>query len=212
MSRPFIPAPKTASYELFYQFGSYFMENIFHVQSDIDFTDAMLIEGATKICLWDTAYFRGFRINGCNLVNIRAKALHAPDAPIRDFLDGGNHLGSLGGAPLPANATYVTSLRTGLAGRSARGRWYWVGLSTSHTTGAYQVSAGTATTYQTYLWTLYGELGWGGLTHPQDWVICSYRHDKAWRAEAVNYHVISMINTDLNLDSQRRRLAGRGRV
>lgn len=212
MSRPFIPAPKCASFELFYTFGSYVMENVLHTKSDIDYTDAMLQDVASRICTWDTNYARGIRGSGVNLVNIRCKALHASDAPLRDYIDAGNHAGSYGGSVLPPNATFCTSLRTGLAGRSARGRWYWVGLTTSHLASAYQISAVAGGTFTNYLNLLYGALWPSSGGHGHDWTIVSYMHDKAWREEAATYHVISILNTDLNVDSQRRRLAGRGRV
>lgn len=109
-------------------------------------------------------------------------------------------------SPLPSNATLCVSLRTGLTGRSARGRFYSVGatfgdvLTADVFTAAY-VAAVVATIVA--ISTQAGAAGW-------TLVVLSRRNAGVALTAAVARPVTQIYAVDNNVDSQRRRLKGRG--
>lgn len=105
---------------------------------------------------------------------------------------------------MPGNVTICTSFRTAGRGRSARGRNYFIGLVESVVTG----NAAT-TTLTTALVEAYEAL----LLSPEPgftWVVLSRFAEGAPRVTALAQTVTSVVLVDSNVDSQRRRLEGRG--
>jgi hypothetical protein len=115
-------------------------------------------------------------------------------------------VGSGSGASVPLNASWSISFRTGLRGRSYRGRNYAAGYLNSILDdpgrGNATVLAGVAAAYVQHLITNM-LAGW-------TWVVASHVADKAPRVAAVLTPIISVI-IDTYVDSQRRRLVGRGK-
>lgn len=108
-------------------------------------------------------------------------------------------------AVLPGNATLAVSFRTGLAGRSFRGRNFVPGMTVGDVEGN-TVTTGFA-----------GEMSGGYealLTALVDsdftWVVVSRVTEGAIRATGLTTPVIAVAITDLLVDSMRRRLTGRG--
>lgn len=102
--------------------------------------------------------------------------------------------------------TFAIKFGTGLAGRSFRGRMFWPVLMASEVNDgklssvfAGQIRAGVEDFFADV------EADTGDIHY-----IVSYQHDCEWRTEGVPTEVTSYTYTDLNLDSQRRRLPGRG--
>jgi len=112
-----------------------------------------------------------------------------------------------GGSPsLPNNCSICASVRTLFTGRSARGRWYWQGLMESQVTGN-EVSSGALTDIDAALTNLAGVIA--ALGH--FWVIVSYISGGSPRVGGpVKFVVNDIIFVDSVVDSQRRRLPGRG--
>jgi hypothetical protein len=104
---------------------------------------------------------------------------------------GENNLGAL-----PAQNTVAISLRTGLSGRSRRGRLYHVGLSKDqvvNSTLASGVAASLISAY-TVLLTVTGLDDW-------EWVVASYVSNGAPRAAALLTPITQVILTDPVVDS-----------
>ena len=119
---------------------------------------------------------------------------------------GGAVPGTLGGASLPNNVSICASIRTLFTGRSARGRWYWQGLCEEQVVGN-TVNAGVLTSIDAALTNLAGVIA--ALSH--FWVIASYISNGAPRPGGPVYFVVNeIIFVDATVDSQRRRLPGRG--
>lgn len=207
MSRPFIPAPKTASVEWIYSLGGVVAENQVHVEAATNFTDTMLADLWTLCKDWWVASLKPVIATTCSFNRLRCKALHASIAPVLDQVVLPAQIGSDSQTPLGNNVSFVVKLTTGNAGRSARGRWYVAGLTALSSNNGTTVNSGRAGAYVNAIGDLKANLEAAGLTL----VITSFRNEKAWRSEAVNYPVLGVVYTDLNLDSQRRRLVGRGR-
>lgn len=106
---------------------------------------------------------------------------------------------------MPSNVTVAISFRTALRGRSNRGRAYWIGMVDENVVGD-SINSG----FQAALIAAWGELlGTPFITNGETLVIVSRCHARAWRTTAQVTPVQSIL-VDPTIDSQRRRLAGRG--
>jgi len=114
--------------------------------------------------------------------------------------------GTAMGGGLPTNASHCISLRTGLTGRSARGRFYTVGMATSAQASADAVSVTYSNAYIDALENMSAAAALEGWT----FVVLSRQNNGIVLTTAVARPITTMLAVDLNIDSQRRRLAGRG--
>jgi len=115
-------------------------------------------------------------------------------------------VGTRAGTPLPNNIALVVSFRTGLTGRSRRGRVYHSGVveadvteNSFNNTQAFEIR----TAYEDFFTSFIAEGDW---VH----VIVSYCEDGVWRENALITPVAAYTIVDTVVDSQRRRLPGRG--
>jgi len=129
----------------------------------------------------------------------------ANDIQLEVPLTSGN-VGTFAGAPAPNQNTLCMSLRTASAGRSARGRLYWLGLSEDqYTTNT--MTVGSVNGITTTLENLRANLAAGG--YPM--TIVSYIANNAPRPGGpVYFPVTNILAVDATLDSQRRRMPGHG--
>lgn len=114
--------------------------------------------------------------------------------------------GSIATEAMPGNVTLSVSFRSGATGRSNRGRNYMVGIPRSQVEGAI-ADAGYGDDVVAAYTALLGE---GALPAGWQWVIVSRFLDKVQRDPGVTIAVNSVRLVDLIVDSQRRRLPGRG--
>jgi hypothetical protein len=121
-------------------------------------------------------------------------------------VDPGGINGSNAGASMPDNVTLAISFRTALRGRSYRGRVYHVGVARSAVTGD-SVGTSNALAYQEQYQAFIADIltAMPGWTH----VVVSLCNEGSWRTTGVTTPVTS-IQVDPTIDSQRKRLAGRG--
>lgn len=208
MARPFIPAPNCASVELIYTQNAITAENIFNVRKASPFTSADLVTLRNVIDAWDNNNWKNGRATNVFLQRIRIRALDTNASPIEDYLLPVPRGGTSGGAAVPSNVTYCIKMSTGFTGRSQRGRIYIFGL----TQGCVDVNNSTflascRSSYIGFLNALMATLNTNGFTL----VVLSYMSNGNWRAVAQATPVTSFIGVDLNVDSMRRRLPGRGR-
>jgi len=104
---------------------------------------------------------------------------------------------------LPNNVTLSLKKASGFTGRSARGRWYYIGLtSTSLQSNENKWSQGTIDGAVAAL----EGLRVGVLTGPWVPVIVSRFNNKLQRDEGVTFDWIDTVAVDVNVDSQRGRL------
>lgn len=209
MAHPFIPVPNTCLIEMVYTVNGQIVENTFHVSKGSPFTGAQLNSLCDTFASWDQSNWRARRVTSALLTNIKGRALDTAIAPVGQatIAAGLPHGGTVSAALLPNNVTFAIKLQTGLAGRSARGRIYAPGLGVGqYTNGTNDMTSAVANSMVSDLNTLIGIIAGLGYTL----VVTSYRTGGAWRAVGVNYPIINAAYTDLHLDSQRRRLTGRG--
>lgn len=131
--------------------------------------------------------------------------LSSVDALAIGFTTGLPVTGTQLGDPLPNNVSICVSFRTSNRGRSARGRNYILGLIendvVSNEVSVQRVNAITAA---------YALLIGIAAGLNATWVVVSRFHNQAPRAAAVRYLIREVIIVDRTVDSQRRRLPGRG--
>lgn len=160
--------------------------------------DLLNLAGA-YLTAWNTAY----RPNMCNpiiLDQIQVRKLDPLDPQAVDSTTGLPSAGTAPGSEEPANVTLTLSWRTGLAGRKYRGRNYVAGIPTARVSATDTVDGLFVSQMSTLADNLYNApINAGGMVPaifhlgPDTWT-------------AIASYVIEAI-----LDSQRRRLPGRGR-
>jgi len=206
MSRPFIPVPNCASVELVIQLNSALAENVLHVSKATPYSAADLVAVRNIVDAWDNSVWKSTRHNAASLFRITSKALDSLGSPYDDYTLPTARLGT-GGASQPNSVSWAIKKATGLTGRSYRGRLYLIGVPTGALqTGSQLISTTFATNVITYLTTLKTNLAAAGHTLG----VVSYRNNGAWRTTGVFTPLLSWVYTDLIVDSQRRRLPGRG--
>lgn len=187
-----------------YDFLGQEIMNVFYWKGDAPLIAADLSGLVDEIHTAWAAHQKAHQSTGLTLKYIEATALDT---------DGGaqvtvsvNETGSIAGNVYPGGVTIALKFSTGSAGRSFRGRMYWTGIAESQASGNVLLDA-VADAFVTDMNDFFDDVETAtGLTH----VVVSYCNGNAWRTTGVATPVLTVLLTDKNLDSQRRRLAGRG--
>lgn len=135
-----------------------------------------------------------------------ATALHAAIAPQFTSDANSGQTGALISAPSPNNVTLCISFRTGLTGRSARGRNYWPGFLESDVNNN-RVEFARANAIVGWYESL---VGVNAVINGWTWCVISRRFNNAIRPAGVTFPITQVVLVDNIVDSQRRRLPGRG--
>jgi len=201
----FIPAENTAKIELVYQQENEIVENVFHVLLPTQPTADDLTDICDVFTAWWDVQMQPLVHLGVNLIKILARDLTVEDGVAIEYTTGLPLTGTAGN-PLPNNVTLAIKWSTGLAGRSFRGRTYLVGLPDSaldsnvnQITSTYASSLDGAA--ENLIDLITGD-GWS-------LAVASFFHNNAPRTSAVVTPITAAF-VERNVDSQRRRLAGRG--
>lgn len=202
----FVPFPNCASVEMIFTLDGQRIENRYHVEQDSPFDEVSLAVLAALFDNWWTTELRAEQPTSLSLVLIVAKALDTPSSPGVEYSSGLPKAGLFTTTPaLPNNVTLAVKWSTGLRGRSFRGRTYHIGLTEDAVAGN-TISAG----HLSFLIGAYEALidDLAGL--PADLVVASRISNGVERTTGVTTQV-SGVSIDATVDSQRRRLPGRGR-
>lgn len=139
------------------------------------------------------------------LTQVKLTDLTADFAPTLNYTTGLPLVGSAGADGMPNNVALVFTKRTALRGRSFRGRIYHPGLAESQVAGNQVLSATVTSLLAAY--NLLKTLTVGAETWPL--VVVSRMHNGVVTNPGET-HAVTTIDTDGFIDSQRRRLPGRG--
>jgi len=202
----FIPAPNLVSVEFRTTWDAQQCEN----RINVDLLQAPTVANCQALATACHAWWVA------NVVSITPASLELREVFVRDQsqLNGfaataspsGPVPGTHNSPSLPNNVSICASVRTLFTGRSARGRWYWQGLMEDQVTGN-TVSGGALADIDAALTNLAGVIAAMG----HFWVIASYISNGAPRVGGPVYFVVNdIIFVDSTVDSQRRRLPGRG--
>jgi hypothetical protein len=201
----FIPVPNTASVEMIYEVLGQRCENIFYAKQNSPFSEVTLTDLAEVFVTWFNAYGKQMTHSQCVLSKIVAKDLSSSSGSAIEFIAGLPVAGEITTAnPAPLNVTAAVSFGTASRGRSYRGRIYQVALVVTQFAGNQ-----LTTFYRGQLITAYGALVSAVTTAGFTMSVVSRFHNKLPRSTGVATTITS-VSVDINTDSQRRRLAGRG--
>jgi hypothetical protein len=208
----FVPVPFTVEVELVYNISGIIVENTFYYKSNTAPTPSLLTGLALLV---DTAWhnnLRGQLVSICRLQLIRCRDLSAQNGFGVELAPSAPATGALTDTCAPLNVTLAIKRVTGLLGRSFRGRIYWPGISENKIVPPNSVNP---------TWRDEVVLAVGNFT-------TSIQQDGTWQEVVVSRYsgvdaagkpiprvtglttVVTGHNADTDLDSQRRRLNGRG--
>lgn len=201
----YVPVPNTMRAFMHFTQASQNVGITVHGRTPAAVVPADLVLFADALKIWHANYAANSMSSVCVLNRITVQDLTTSTGPSLDQPISPTQPGLLSGSPCPINATPVISHRTANRGRSYRGRTYLPGLAQSSQLNSTQI--GTA--FQAGLITLAGQLAsqllLAGITH----VVVSKFTGGAPRITGLSTPVTTYI-VDQAIDSQRRRLLGRG--
>lgn len=201
---PFIPCPETCRAEMFMVADGQKMENVFHFRDHVPFTVERLEDVSVLLQNWATTRWALVASEHCSVVGFKITSLQNATAPVYEPTIGEAIPGLVAQDMLPLNVAAVVSWKTALRGRSYRGRTYHTGIPVTFVSGSLLLPV-----VQGSLVTEYSALLAAAISNDFQMVVCSLIHDNAVRLEGVATEIISLA-VDAPLDSQRRRLPGRG--
>lgn len=204
---PFVPAPNIVQVEMRALFDGQQVENriyvdVFHAPTVADMT---AIAGAVSNAI--ITEWLPILPNSVRFTEMFMRSMHVQNGPQATFpFPGVTGQGQVLIGALPNNVSLCVSLRSNFAGRSARGRLYWIALYESvvtlNTVDAAHVTAITEAVRQ--LDVNITSLGF-------QWMIVSFISNGVPRPGGpVYFEVNDVLVVDPVVDSQRRRLPGRG--
>lgn len=201
---PFTPAPGIC--EVVHHFGAaggpqYNIYHVMHTDSS-SWSLSQLSSLGTVFKSWNDADAMLYRHSQIFSVEFRLRDLSVQSGTEAVVPDGVS--GTAAGSPYPGNVTLAVKASTGHAGRSFRGRTYWVGISESMASGD-QIVTAMGNNIVAALTTLLGNVN--AVTN-QQMCILSGQQDKVLLNPRVGRPIVGWLMADTNLDSQRRRLTG----
>lgn len=201
----YIPALNTVKVVLEQLFGSQVLANIIYFLMTGTPTEEIMDDLVLDVIDWWDDNIRTHLSNALSLTAVTGTDLTTESgATVTETL-----ATPLAGAgteeATPSNAATVVSFRTAGRGRSARGRNYVSGLTTAHTVSPTDISTSQAGALLAGYEALSAVETANSCTH----VVVSKFHNKLPRASALIQPVTAYV-CDTAIDSQRRRLRGRG--
>jgi len=202
----FIPTVDTLRCALNFSVGTQLGVNTLWFKKSSSIVSADLAIVATDLVSWWDTYGDPCQCSSCTLNSIDVVDQNSSTSPSLSHPVSPAIAGTAAGTPAPLNVTCVASFRTANRGRSARGRFYLYGLSESDTNNdGVTIGSGLQTALSVLFANLNSFVSGDGFSH----VVVSKQLDGVARSAGYAQAVTSYI-IDTNLDSQRRRLAGRG--
>lgn len=202
----FVPFTNVVKLEMVFEQDTQICENVFHYQKEDPWTIAEMttLAGAVK-GIWYNS-FAPLVSQTLELESVKVTDLSEQNAPGIEYTTGLPSTGNIVTAALPNNVTVVVTWLTNSRGRSFRGRTYHMGLVEEQV-----LQNQVKQTPLQSLATAYGQLlsiNMGGFTAVLG--IASRQHNGAVRTQGVFTPSIGC-RVNSVVDSQRRRLPGRGR-
>lgn len=202
----YIPVPNTAQLDFIFNWDGQVCLNVLHYVKATPWTQTQLQELTTAAIVKYTAQFNTNNPTTLALNTVRATDLASENGP--RYENGTNLpvIGSNGSPSLPNNCAVVITKRTAMRGRSFRGRIYHMGLTEGSVTGNIVIAASLSAIIAR--WATFLSLTITG-DEPLMCVVSRYAN-KLPRSTGVAT-LVTNLTSDGTIDSQRRRLPGRGR-
>lgn len=201
----YIPVPNTAQLELIGTLDGQRIQNVLHYVKATPWNASQLQQlCASGVNKWNV-HIKPLVAAAFSLVLTRATDLSSQTGEVVTYSTGLPLSGQVGIAPVPNNVALVFTKRTALRGRSYRGRIYHAGLTTSQVTNN-TVVVGAVNNLLT-AWTQFMALS---ITDDEPLLCVVSRHNNGQARVTGVATLVTNLTTDGQLDSQRRRLPGRG--
>jgi hypothetical protein len=203
----YIEVPNTAQLELVYNWGGQQCQNVLHYLKATPWTAAQLEELAEEAAdLW-TVQFPGVMPTTLSLIEVVATDLSDQFGPSITHGTGLPVAGTNASPSLPNNVALVVTKRTASRGRSFRGRIYHPGLVESQVVGN--------TVNPSDVTAILGRWGWFQLINlpvavDEGIMVVVSRHFEGQPRTTGVTTIVTSLTSDGTVDSQRRRLPGRG--
>jgi hypothetical protein len=204
----FVPVPKAVEVNLnFLMLGQLMQNGLYFAKSGLDtWTEADMTALAGDIVDWWQAGLALQLTTALSLQNVTVTDLKSATAASITYTTGLPDTGVGTDDPLPTNVAMCVSFRTAGRGRSSRGRNYVVGFGDQQANGnVFGSTLGTSVT------SAYSDLFTIASNNNCDWVVVSRVSEGVEREFGLVQPVVAATLVDLFVDSQRRRLPGRGR-
>jgi hypothetical protein len=203
---PFIPVLGVVQAEMFFQWDSQLVENVLHFKPVVaGYNTAQLNDLAAALAAWWNTNMKASAYSTVSLTGVKITDLDDVTGQVVDLSSGIPIVGTSVSPSLPNNVTCVFTKRTALRGRSFRGRIYHIGLTEAAVTGNI-VSAGSVTGFITSYNLL---TTFTAATKVWKLGVISRAFQGAPRVTGV-FTECTQFTSDGIIDSQRRRLPGRG--
>jgi len=202
----FIPVPNCVQYELRMLFDNQEVENTLWGEFPGTPTAAGINDMCEALSGWWVTNIKPNVVSTLQLLEVYGSDQSASTGPESTFVPTGTQAGTLASPALPNNVALCISFRTQLRGRSYRGRNYLPGIAEDGVTNNVFLAARTAMFVSAYT-SLIGLFN----DNAQTWVVASRFTSNAPRITGVAEPITAVVATDPIVDSQRRRLPGRGR-
>lgn len=205
----FIPAPLTARVAMLFRQNGQRVENVYHVLYTATPTDADLGTACDVFKDWWDTNVKAGASEQLSLIEVDATNIEDEGGNTVILTEGLPIAGTNAGEPMPNNVTVAIKWTTGFGGRSKRGRTYHLGLVRTelqdNDPNLLEDTMVDALTDQ------YNQLIEDVATNTAGQLaVCSYRFNNAPRTSAVVTPILAASLVDNVVDSQRRRLPGRG--
>lgn len=205
MAIPYVPVPDTLQANLRYICAGQHMENVMCFSYEAsDFTTAAIQVANVINTVWWSA-IRGVMSNQMSLNEIYMVDLASASGPVATAGPGTPSIGFQEVPPMPNNVTLCVTFRTEMRGRSFRGRSFVVGLATNQVVSQNVIDPAAGTILNAYQ-DLRDEAAAAGVPL----VVVSRFAAGNPRVTGLATPVTAVVLRDSVVDSQRRRLPGRG--
>lgn len=202
----FVPTPNAVTASVRYLWDNQQVENTLSFYRAESWTETLMEQLANIIINWRTTQIRSLQASNLLMTEVYVVDQASDSAPaITVTVDSGDAPGTTGTPSLPNNVSLAIQFRTAFRGRSGRGRNFILGLAEGQVSGNL-IANSLATSYQDAYQALAGDVEALDAQH----VIISKQTDGAPRPNGLVRLVTAYAFADLSIDSQRRRLPGRG--
>jgi hypothetical protein len=201
---PYVPGPRVLQVEVIGTLHGQPIENVLYVYNVDGWVSGNfnVLAGFVRALFEDICAFLSDEIS---FTRIEATDLTTQTSPTYTHVFDPVLIGGIDSPALPGNVAYCISFHTNGRGRSSRGRNFLAGLAESTVSGndlgATQIS-GLLAAYELFRVTLLGE--------DMQWGVFSRVTNGAPRVTGLFQTITTVAATDIHVDSQRGRLAGRG--
>jgi hypothetical protein len=203
----FIPCVNVAEVVFTWDLIAQNVVNTFHFQGSTSLNETFLENLVGELMANFIPDFTHCISANMGLASVAARDLTTPTSAFYDLhLNSADIVGTINSDSLPSNAALVVTNYTDTRGKNGRGRQYVGGLPLTRLTNALTVASNEITD----VLTAFGKLLVAANTATMAWVVLSRYFNKAPRAAGVTYP-IKAVQVNSAIDSQRRRLYGRGR-